>query len=146
VNNPQPTADAPAPALEDATFHHLGVACEQIAADAATWSAFGYRPEGEAFVDEAQGIRGLFMTGGGPRIELLEATPGSDTLAPWLKRRVKLYHVGYLVPSLGRAIDALTARGGVVAREPLLSVYFQAPIAFLMMPNLALIELIERRV
>jgi len=122
------------------------VACEQIAADAVAWSAFGYRPEGDVFVDEAQGIRGLFMTGGGPRIELLEATPGSNTLAPWLKRRVKLYHAGYMIPSLGRAIDALVAQGAVVAREPLLSVYFQAPIAFLMMPNLALIELIERRV
>jgi methylmalonyl-CoA/ethylmalonyl-CoA epimerase len=144
VNSPLPDADAPV--LESASFHHLGVACEQIAADAVTWAALGYRPEGGVFVDEAQGIRGLFMIGGGPRIELLEATPGSDTLAPWLKRRVKLYHMGYLVPSLGHAIDALTAQGGVVAREPLLSAYFQAPIAFLMMPNLALIELIERRV
>ena len=146
MNSPLPHANTPAPALADAAFHHLGVACERIADDAVTWAAFGYLPEGEAFIDEAQGIRGLFMTGGGPRIELLEATPGSDTLAPWLKRRVKLYHVGYLVPSLGRAIDALAARGAVVAREPLLSAYFQAPIAFLMMPNLALIELIERRV
>ena len=126
-------------------FHHLGVACERIAKDAETWAAFGYRPEGEAFVDPAQGIRGLFMTGGGPRIELLEATEGSDTLAPWLKRRVKLYHVGYLVPSLGPAMQTLIAHGAAVAREPLRSVYFQAPIVFLMMPNLALVELIEDR-
>jgi methylmalonyl-CoA/ethylmalonyl-CoA epimerase len=130
-------------ALGDFAFHHLGVACEQIAADAPTWSALGYRCEGEVFVDPAQGIRGQFMVGGGPRIELLEATEGSDTLSPWLKRRIKMYHVGYLVPSLESAMDILTAQGGTVARAPLMSVYFQAPIVFLMMPNLALVELIE---
>jgi methylmalonyl-CoA/ethylmalonyl-CoA epimerase len=140
-----PAAEARTDLPEAFAFHHLGVACERIDADAETWAALGYRPEGEPFVDLAQGIRGLFMTGGGPRIELLEATEGSDTLAPWLRRRVKLYHVGYLVPSLAAAMEALAARGAVVAREPLTSVYFQAPIAFLMMPNLALIELIEAR-
>lgn len=131
-------------AVANLTFHHLGVACESVAAEAVTWRALGYSPEGEPFVDPAHGIRGQFMTGGGPRIELLEATPGSEVLAPWLKRRVKIYHVGYLVPSLQAAIDAMTAsHGAVVAREPMRSVYFQAPIAFLMMPNLALVELIE---
>jgi methylmalonyl-CoA/ethylmalonyl-CoA epimerase len=138
----EPNLDA-APGL---TFHHLGVACESIAAEAVTWRALGYQPEGEAFVDPAQGICGQFMVGGGPRIELLEATPGSDVLAPWLKRRVKIYHVGYLVPSLRAAIETMTgSQGATVAREPLMSVYFQAPIAFLMMPNLALVELIEAR-
>jgi methylmalonyl-CoA/ethylmalonyl-CoA epimerase len=146
VTSPFPAAETGAEHRAGLVFHHLGVACERIAADAETWARFGYRPEGEAFVDLAQGIRGLFMTGGGPRIELLEATEGSDTLAPWLKRRVKFYHVGYLVASLSGSIDTLTSRGAVVARQPLMSVYFQAPIAFLMMPNLALVELIESRV
>ncbi|HWF76873.1 MAG TPA: hypothetical protein VN694_06815, partial [Caulobacteraceae bacterium] len=59
---------------------------------------------------------------------------------------VKIYHVGYLVPSLPAAINAMTgSQGATLAREPLMSVYFQAPIAFLMMPNLALVELIEAR-
>jgi methylmalonyl-CoA/ethylmalonyl-CoA epimerase len=138
--------DASREALGNLSFHHLGVACERIVAEAQTWRALGYRPEGEPFVDAAQGIRGQFMTGGGPRIELLEATPGSDVLAPWLKRRVKIYHVGYLVLSLQAAIDEMSAtHGATLAREPLMSVYFQAPIAFLMMPNLALVELIEAR-
>jgi methylmalonyl-CoA/ethylmalonyl-CoA epimerase len=145
LTSPDIHGDGPAGILTGFAFHHLGVACERIAVDVPIWTALGYRPEGELFVDSAQGIRGQFMTNGGPRIELLEATEGSETLAPWLKRRVKLYHIGYMVPSLAAAMERLSEKGATVAREPLMSVYFQGPIAFLMMPNLVLLELIEAR-
>jgi len=128
---------------EDFRFHHLGVACDSLEGEFVSWRSLGYRPEGATFVDEAQGIRGQFLVGGGPRLELLEATEGSATLAPWLKRRVKFYHAGYLVGAFDRAMDALARRGARVAREPAPSVYFGARIAFLMMPNMALIEVIE---
>ena len=129
--------------MSDFTFHHLGVACESIEADKATWLSLGYRLENAPFVDEAQGIRGLFMVGGGPRVELLEGLEGSMTLAPWIKRRVKFYHVGYLVQSLDAAMEKLLTSGATIARSPMMSVYFQSRIAFLMMPNLALIEIID---
>jgi methylmalonyl-CoA/ethylmalonyl-CoA epimerase len=127
----------------DFAFHHLGVACESIEADAESWARLGYRAEGLAFSDAAQGIRGQFMVAGGSRIELLEALPGASTLDPWLRRRIKFYHVGYLVPSLEAAMRTLVEAGATVARAPMLSVYFGAPIAFLMLANLALVELIE---
>ena len=129
--------------VEGLEFHHLGVACESIAAEIEAWASLGYRPEGQAFVDAAQGVRGLFMVGGGPRIELLEATENARTLEPWLKRRVKFYHAGYLVSDLAAAIAALEARGATIARPPAPSVYFGGAIAFLLMSNLTLIELIE---
>lgn len=131
--------------LDDFKFHHLGVACESIAGEIASWEALGYRAESAAFVDEAQGIRGLFMVGGGHRIELLEATNGSTTLTPWIKWRVKLYHIGYLVESIDRAIEILVGDGASVARDPMMSVYFGARISFLMMPNMVLVEVIEDR-
>ena len=124
-------------------FHHIGVACESIADDTPAWTSLGYFPEDSAFVDLAQGIRGQFMVGGGPRIELLEAANESATLAPWLKRRVKLYHIGYLVNSFDAAIESLTAGGASVVRIPLVSKYFRTRIAFLMLSNMALIEIIE---
>lgn len=124
-------------------FHHLGVACANIGEEISDWAALGYRAESAPFLDVAQGVRGLFMIGGGPRVELLEANEDSRTLAPWLKRRVKIYHSGYTVPSLSQAMAALQARGATVARAPMHSACFKSPIAFLLMPNLALIELIE---
>jgi methylmalonyl-CoA/ethylmalonyl-CoA epimerase len=129
----------------DFVFHHLGVACESIADETETWTSLGYSPEGPPFVDQAQGIRGLFMVGSGPRIELLEATNGSSTLAPWIKRRVKFYHMGYLVRSFDAALETLLAGGATIARSPMMSVYFEARIAFLMMPNMALIEIVDAR-
>ena len=129
--------------LANLVFHHMGVACANLSEEIAHWTALGYSPEGEVFEDLAQGIRGLFMVGGGPRLELLEATPGSTTLAPWIKRAVKFYHAGYLTPDLDAAIQVLSARGASIARAPMMSVYFRSRIAFLMMPNMALIEVIE---
>jgi hypothetical protein len=126
-------------------FHHVGVACESIDGEVSLWEALGYRLEGSAFIDEAQGIRGQFMTGGGPRIELLEATGESQTLAPWIKRRVKFYHMGYLVEAFEASMGTLIAEGATVTRQPMMSVYFGTRIAFLMMPNMALIEIIEAR-
>lgn len=129
--------------LDGLAFHHLGVACANIGEELGIWTALGYGAESAPFVDAAQGVRGLFLVGGGPRIELLEASEGSETLAPWIKRRVKFYHAGYTVPSLNKAMAAFEARGATVARAPMPSAYFKAPVAFLLMPNLALIELIE---
>lgn len=133
-------ADPPVLALE---FHHIGIACEAIDDDRPTWQMLGYRIDGERFVDPAQGIRGLFMVGGGPRIELLEPLEGSQTLAPWLKRRVKLYHAGFLAADFKPALAALVDAGGMVTREPIRSAYFGSLIAFVMMPNMALLEIIE---
>jgi methylmalonyl-CoA/ethylmalonyl-CoA epimerase len=134
------------PATHDAgdlSFHHLGIACERVEAEAETWSLLGYRAEGGPFEDPGQGIRGAFMVGPGPRLELLEPTPGSDTLAPWLKRRIKVYHSGYMAAKFDETLARLCASGAAMAREPMHSVYFQGRIAFLMLPNMSLIELIE---
>jgi methylmalonyl-CoA/ethylmalonyl-CoA epimerase len=125
-------------------FHHIGVACAAIEVEAQTWSLLGYQPEGEPFVDEAQGIRGQFMVGPGPRMELLEPTDGSTTLDPWLRRRIKLYHCGYLVPDFDAAAQWLQQAGATVARDAMRSVYFNSRIMFLMMPNMALVEIIEK--
>ena len=88
------------------TFHHVGVACADIAAEAAQFAALGYVAEGEAFEDPIQGVRGVFMTGQSPRVELLEpiGTASGGVLAPWLAKGIKLYHLAYFVPELEAAI------------------------------------------
>jgi methylmalonyl-CoA/ethylmalonyl-CoA epimerase len=129
--------------ISELTFHHLGVACTSIADEVPVWSQLGYKLECDPFVDEAQGIRALFMTGGGPRVELIEGLEGSTTLTPWLKRRVKLYHMGYFTADFERSMAALAADGGTMTREPAPSVYFGKRICFFMLSNLSLVELIE---
>jgi len=131
--------------MTDLTFHHTGVVCDALATDEPAFLAMGFAPEGPPFEDAVQGIRGRFLVGGGTRIELLEDLPGSTTLAPWRKARVRFYHQGYLTADMDAALDRLRAVRGIVIRPPLPAVAFGGRrVAFVMLPGMLCIELIER--
>ena len=126
------------------TFHHLGVACHEIQAELPSWLALGYGPEGEPFADPAQGIRGLFLSGGGPRIELLEALPGSAVLEPWLRGGTKIYHHCYETDDLEGESRRLRAFGAAPAKRAIPAAAFGGRrVSFLMLPSKYLIELLE---
>lgn len=139
---------------DDLAFHHVGVACRDIDAEAAHFATLGYTIEGSAFDDRVQGVRGLFMVGQGPRMELLEplrdaAPDGSSTngvLSPWLSSGTKLYHLAYVAPDLRHAIDAMRRRRAKLVVAPVPAVAFAGrEIAFVMLPNRLLVELISAR-
>lgn len=83
--------------------HHIGVATKSIESELPIFMSFGFEVEGE-FVDEAQGVRGLFIV---PRehstqanqaiyrLELLENLPNSTKLNHYLKAHHKLYHIAF---------------------------------------------------
>ena len=75
------------------SFHHIGVATEGIADAERTYADLGYQREGAEFCDHAQGVRGIFIVGPGPRLELLEALGDSTTLDPWLRAGSRMYHL-----------------------------------------------------
>lgn len=131
--------------IEGAAFHHIGVACRDLGAEEAHFSALGYEPEGTLFEDPRQGIRGQFLTATGqPRLELLVNAGETGPLDPWLAKGVKFYHFAYEVPALGAAIESLKALRARVMVPPVPAVAFgMRHIAFLMHPNGALTELIE---
>jgi len=128
-------------------FHHVGVACTDIEAESARLAPLGYRFEREPFADPRQGVRGVFLVGQAPRLELLEPLPGREdgVLAPWLAASIKLYHLAYETPDLASAIAHLRKSRAKVVVEPVPAVAFDGrDIAFLLLPNRLLIELIER--
>jgi methylmalonyl-CoA/ethylmalonyl-CoA epimerase len=128
------------------TFHHLGIACRSIDAEARAWAALGYTRESERFEDPIQGIRGEFWTGPGPRAELLEALPGSAVLAPWLDRGVKIYHLAWEVDDLDAALEEAKDKRGRVVTGPVPAVAFGGRrIAFVAFPSLLLAEYIATR-
>ncbi|WP_296943252.1 VOC family protein [uncultured Massilia sp.] len=128
------------------TFHHLGIACKSIEREEAVYASLGYVREGERFVDPLQGVRGSFMTGDGPRIELLENLPDSTTLAPWLAKGVRVYHMAYLADDFDAEVEVALRAGWKMMRAPLPAIAFGgARVCFLMMPNMQLIELVERK-
>jgi methylmalonyl-CoA/ethylmalonyl-CoA epimerase len=139
---------------DDLEFHHVGVACRDIDGEATHFATLGYTIEGAAFEDHVQGVRGLFMVGRGPRMELLEplrdaahdASTANGVLAPWLSSGTKLYHLAYVAPDLPHAIDAMRKRRAKLVVAPVPAVAFAGrEIAFVMLPNRLLIELISAR-
>lgn len=126
-------------------FHHVGVATTSIERDESAYSKLGYIREGMEFVDPNQGVRGLFVVGPGPRLELLEQLEGSSALAPWLNSTNRMYHLAYevdnLVTDLAMAQQELRAH---ILRPPLPAVAFSGRlVSFIVLRNRAVIELIE---
>jgi glyoxalase/bleomycin resistance protein/dioxygenase superfamily protein len=130
--------------LEDLAFHHLGVACTDLDIEERVFASLGYKREGSDFEDPVQGVRGRFLAGGGPRIELLSELPGSVVLSPWLRKGVKIYHSAYAAADLATADVALAALGAKRVVAPVPAVAFRGHrICFYMLPTRFLIELIE---
>lgn len=126
-------------------FHHIGVACRNIEKEKALYYLLGYSPEGDEFIDKAQGIRGQFITAPSqPRLELLENLDGFETLTPYLKTNTKLYHIGYYVPDFNKAKSILRNYGANFVSPPKDSVYFGKRICFSFLPNMQMIELMEK--
>jgi catechol 2,3-dioxygenase-like lactoylglutathione lyase family enzyme len=129
---------------EPLQFHHVGVACRDLDAEARALAVLGYQAESPDFTDPGQGIQGRFIAGPGPRIELLIQTDGSSVLEPWLAKGVKVYHYGYEVERLDAELERLKAAGGIVVTPPRPAVAFGGRrISFVMLRNLFLVELIE---
>ncbi len=92
-------------------FHHIGLACRDMAQDRRDHESLGYRSEGEAFEDPLQRIRGLFMTLGTMRVELLEPLDETSPLMDYLKRGIKIYHQCFECDDIASAIEDLQAHG-----------------------------------
>jgi len=125
-------------------FHRIGIACRDIEKEIRAFAMVGYGLEGERFSDSLQKIHGCFLVGPGPRIELLAPMDDTSPVMSWLQKGVKMYHQAYEVKSIEAAVTALGADHAVVVSPAKPAVAFGGrKIAFLMFPNLLLVELIE---
>ena len=127
------------------TFHHVGLACHDIEAEAANLTAVGYVPEAPPIADPIQKVRVQFFNGGGPRIELIEPTAAESPVTGILKRGTKFYHIGYEVENLENAIKILDERSfrPIGPAAPAIAFGMQR-IIFMMAKTGILIELIEK--
>ncbi len=131
--------------IGDLEFHHIGVATKNIQKELSIYTLMGYKKEDDFFEDEAQGIRGLFIVKEGhPRLELLENLQGSNTLDKQIENNQKLYHTAYYVDDIEKVIDLFLLNRAKMISPLKKSVYFKKRICFLMLPNMSMIELLER--
>ncbi len=128
------------------SFHHIGYATVSLERERAFFQSLGYTQEGVEFVDPCQGVRGLFLHGPGPRIELLENLPGSSTLTPFLKLGIRMYHLAYEVSDLSEAIGWARQQRGRMTVSPIPAVAFSGrSICFFAFRQGLMVELIERK-
>jgi methylmalonyl-CoA/ethylmalonyl-CoA epimerase len=125
-------------------FHHVGVACRDIERERRELEHVGYAPEGTEFMDPIQGIKGLFLAEPGSRLELVSPTAPGGVLQPWLDRGSKMYHLAFVVADLRLELDRLIGFRGRLVVGPVPAVAFGGrDIAFVMLPNMMLVELIQ---
>lgn len=125
-------------------FHHIGIACRKLDAEQAYWSVLGYTLESPEFEDPVQKVRGRFLTGPGPRLELLAPTAEDSPVQGVLQRRTKMYHQAFETREFDKALAALEDTGARRTAEPAAAIAFGGRrIVFLMLPNGNLLEIIE---
>jgi methylmalonyl-CoA/ethylmalonyl-CoA epimerase len=131
--------------LPGLSFHHVGLACTDLAAEAAAHALLGYEPEGDVFEDPHQRIRGWFHVLGPFRVELLAPLDERSPVHAWLDRGVRIYHVCYETDDLEAALASLRSAGHRVVSPPAPAVAFAGrPVAFSMLRNRSLVELLQR--
>ena len=130
-----------------ANFHHLGYAVNSLEEASRRLERLGWE-SGNIFEDKNQGIRGKFMKGGGPRIELLENLSNSSVLDPFLRSgNFVFYHMAYFTNDIEHSIPKSRRLGGKLVHPPMPAVAFGGRnICFLTFNAGMLIEWIEREV
>jgi methylmalonyl-CoA/ethylmalonyl-CoA epimerase len=125
-------------------FHHVGMACRKIAAELSELALVGYSLEGPQIEDPIQQVRIQFVTGGGPRLELIEPASAQSPVHGVLKRGSKFYHLAYEVDQLETAVDYFASRKFFPIAPPAPATAFgMRRIVFLTSETFTLIELIE---
>jgi methylmalonyl-CoA/ethylmalonyl-CoA epimerase len=89
---------------------HLGIAVPSLAEAVAAYEALGFRVESTHDVPSEK-VRTAWLPVGESRLELLEPTDPSSTIARFLEKRWGLHHVCILVDNLEATLAAMKARG-----------------------------------
>ncbi|MWV61799.1 VOC family protein [Helicobacter saguini] len=87
-------------------FHHIGFASKNIENELRIFANLGFDIE-SSFVDSTQGVRGIFITKGDFRLELLENLPSSHTLDNYLNGNIKMYHIAFISQDIKKDLDSI---------------------------------------
>lgn len=127
------------------TFHHIGIACRDIAKTQAFYLQMGYTAS-PIVEDPLQHVRISFLEkDGAPRLELLEPLDEKNPVARTLATvGVSPYHMCYEVQDIEAAIADLRRQRFLLVNGPVPACAMEnRRIAFLYQKNNGLIELVE---
>ena len=127
------------------SFHHIGIACHDIAKSTSFYTMMGYvaSPVTE---DPIQHVRVCFLEkNGAPRLELLEPLDDQSPVARTLATAgVCPYHICYEVADITASIESLRGQRFLLVNGPVPACAMgDKRIAFMFQKNTGLIELVE---
>lgn len=126
-------------------IHHIGYLTKSILAAQREFARMGFAAEGKVAYDPYREIDILLLRNGGYRVELIEPKGEASPLYPLLKRYKNTpYHICYVSADLSGDIARLEQEGYLLMQKPLAAPCLgRAEAAFLMHPDLGIIELAE---
>src|ERR1700682_6096038 len=99
------------------SIDHLGIAVKSLAAAKAIYEKLGLAVSPEETVEQEQ-VRLVMVPLGESRLELLEPTSETSTIAKFIAKRGEgLHHVCLKVPNLTAAVERLKKAGGRLGSE-----------------------------
>lgn len=131
--------------ISQLVFHHIGIACRDIAKSQAFYMAMGYSAS-PVVDDPVQHVRVCFLDkDGAPRLELLQPLDDQSPVARTLATTgVTPYHICYEVQDVDEAITALREQRFLLVSGPVPACAIgDRRIAFMYHKNNGLIELVE---
>ena len=127
-------------------LHHIGVATKDFEKELSVFERLGYSQSSDYFSDPAQKIHGVFLSAAGqPTLELLANIDDSGPLTTFLRQGIKFYHFAYEVAKIEQACADVLHKAGAKLVTPITSAVVFSKLCFVMLPNMMLIELVQRR-
>ena len=126
-------------------IHHAGYLTRNIAVAQKEFRKLGYVTERDVAFDTYRKISIAFMVNGSYRVELIEPRGEESPLYPLLKKYKNTpYHFCYITENLENKLSELEKDGYRIIQAPLPAPCIGgAPVAFLMNPDMGIIELVE---
>ena len=127
------------------SFHHIGIACRDIAKSMTFYTAMGYQAS-PIIDDPIQHVRVCFLEKeGAPRLELLEPLDEQSPVARTLATvGVSPYHICYEVSDIMAAIEYMRGQRFLLVSGPVPACAMgDKRIAFMYQKHTGLVELVE---
>ena len=125
-------------------FHHIGIAVKSIKNELDTYKTIGASEISEVFSDEKLGVNVLFLNLGGVRLELVEPRREGSPIDNYIKKKVRMYHKCFIVPSLSQIHEQMKVLRAAMVVKPTPAVAFAGKkVCFYLLPNGDLLEFLE---
>ena len=125
--------------------HHVGYMTKKLEKAREKFEGLGFVVERPVKYDELRQINIEFLVNGAYRVELIEPDSKESPFYPLMKKYKNTpYHFCYVTSDLSKEIENLEGQGYHLIDPPAVAVCIDDnDVAFLMHPNIGIIELVE---